>query len=139
MEWKNGLPGQMEWNQMDLARRASLDLALRFAVSVLDQNGCVGPAGKRATTSTRSSWPMSSGSKPPTPKRILDLLEPVIGKENIRAQVTADVDFSLTEATAEEFRPTRRQCAGDRPQRAAQRDRARRCRFRAHRGSRRPE
>lgn len=38
-------------------------------------------------------------------KRIADLLEPVIGRDNLRATVTADVDFSQSEATSEEFRP----------------------------------
>ncbi len=38
-------------------------------------------------------------------RRILDLLEPVVGKQNVKAQVTADVDFSQTEATSEEHRP----------------------------------
>jgi flagellar M-ring protein FliF len=38
-------------------------------------------------------------------QRIRDLLEPVVGHENLRAQVTADIDFSLVESTAEEFRP----------------------------------
>ncbi|HIV70013.1 MAG TPA: flagellar M-ring protein FliF [Candidatus Aquabacterium excrementipullorum] len=38
-------------------------------------------------------------------QRIRDLLEPVVGKENLRAQVTADLDFSQVESTAEEFKP----------------------------------
>ena len=38
-------------------------------------------------------------------KRILDLLEPVVGRGNVRAQVTADVDFSQSEQTSEQHRP----------------------------------
>ena len=38
-------------------------------------------------------------------KRILELLEPVVGRDNLRASVTADIDFSQTEATSEEFKP----------------------------------
>jgi flagellar M-ring protein FliF len=38
-------------------------------------------------------------------QRIRDLLEPVVGKDNLRAQVTADLDFSQVESTAEEFKP----------------------------------
>ena len=38
-------------------------------------------------------------------RRILDILEPVVGRQNVKAQVTADVDFSQTEATSEEHRP----------------------------------
>lgn len=38
-------------------------------------------------------------------QRVRDLLEPVVGKDNLRAQVTADVDFSQIESTAEEYKP----------------------------------
>ena len=38
-------------------------------------------------------------------KRILELVEPIVGHDNLRASVTADVDFSQTEATSEEFKP----------------------------------
>ena len=38
-------------------------------------------------------------------QRILDLLEPLVGRQNVRAQVTADVDFSVTDQTVEQFRP----------------------------------
>jgi flagellar M-ring protein FliF len=38
-------------------------------------------------------------------KRIADLLEPIVGRDNLRATVTADVDFSQSEATSEEYRP----------------------------------
>ncbi|MCB1997134.1 MAG: flagellar M-ring protein FliF [Burkholderiaceae bacterium] len=38
-------------------------------------------------------------------QRVLELLEPVVGRGNLRATVTADVDFSQVESTAEEYRP----------------------------------
>ncbi|HQZ06887.1 MAG: flagellar M-ring protein FliF [Rhodoferax sp.] len=38
-------------------------------------------------------------------RRILDILEPIVGKGNARAQVTADIDFSQTESTSESHRP----------------------------------
>jgi flagellar M-ring protein FliF len=38
-------------------------------------------------------------------KRIFDLLEPVVGRENLRSTVSADMDFSQVESTAEEYRP----------------------------------
>ncbi len=38
-------------------------------------------------------------------KRILDILEPIVGAGNVRARVTADVDFSLQESTAETYKP----------------------------------
>jgi flagellar M-ring protein FliF len=38
-------------------------------------------------------------------KRIQQLLEPVVGASNLRATVTADIDFSQSEATSEQFKP----------------------------------
>jgi flagellar M-ring protein FliF len=38
-------------------------------------------------------------------RRILDILEPVVGRENVRAQVTAELDFSQTESTSESHKP----------------------------------
>ena len=38
-------------------------------------------------------------------RRILDILEPVVGRNNVKAQVTADVDFTQTESTSEQHRP----------------------------------
>ncbi|MDA7415233.1 flagellar basal-body MS-ring/collar protein FliF [Xenophilus arseniciresistens] len=38
-------------------------------------------------------------------RRIMDILEPIVGRQNVKAQVTADVDFSKTEATSEEHKP----------------------------------
>jgi flagellar M-ring protein FliF len=38
-------------------------------------------------------------------KRVLDLLEPVLGRDNVRASVTADVDFSQVMKTDEAYRP----------------------------------
>lgn len=38
-------------------------------------------------------------------QRIMDILEPVVGRKNVKAQVTAEVDFSQTESTSESHRP----------------------------------
>jgi len=38
-------------------------------------------------------------------RRILDILEPVVGRGNVRAQVTAELDFSQTESTSESHKP----------------------------------
>lgn len=38
-------------------------------------------------------------------KRVLDLLEPIVGRDNLRASVTADIDFAQVESTAEEYKP----------------------------------
>jgi len=45
-------------------------------------------------------------------RRILDILEPIAGKGNVRAQVTADVDFTQTESTSESHRPNQTPDAG---------------------------
>jgi flagellar M-ring protein FliF len=41
--------------------------------------------------------------------RILAILEPVVGRDNVRAQVTADVDFTSTEQMAELYKPNAKQ------------------------------
>ena len=38
-------------------------------------------------------------------KRVMDILEPVVGKGNVRATVTTEVDFTQSESTSEQFRP----------------------------------
>lgn len=38
-------------------------------------------------------------------RRILEILEPVVGKDNVKAQVSAELDFSQTEQTSEQHRP----------------------------------
>ena len=38
-------------------------------------------------------------------KRIMEILEPVVGRQNVKAQVSAEVDFSQTESTSESHRP----------------------------------
>lgn len=38
-------------------------------------------------------------------RRVMDILEPLLGRQNVRAQVTADVDFSQSEQTSETHNP----------------------------------
>ena len=38
-------------------------------------------------------------------RRIMEILEPVVGRNNVKAQVSAELDFSRTESTSEQFRP----------------------------------
>ena len=38
-------------------------------------------------------------------QRILDILEPIVGRANVKAQVTAELDFSQTESTTESHKP----------------------------------
>ena len=44
-------------------------------------------------------------------KRIVELLEPVVGPDNLRASVTAEVDFSQSESTSELFKPNQGEAA----------------------------
>ena len=37
--------------------------------------------------------------------RIVELLEPIVGKGHVRAQVSAELDFTQTESTAEQYKP----------------------------------
>lgn len=77
------------------------------AVSVLDQTGALlsqtgaDPATGLDGQQLQYKQQVEAGLN----KRIFDLLEPVVGRDNLRSTVTADVDFSQTEATAEEYRP----------------------------------
>jgi flagellar M-ring protein FliF len=77
------------------------------AVSVLDQTG---------TLLTESADRNPQGLDPTQlqyinqveavfQKRIQALLEPVVGRENLRATVAADIDFSQSEATSELYKP----------------------------------
>jgi flagellar M-ring protein FliF len=78
------------------------------AVSVLDQSGALltrsGDAGQNAGLDAQQLQYVSQieGSYA---KRIYELLEPIVGHDNLRATVAADIDFSQTEATSEEFKP----------------------------------
>lgn len=45
-------------------------------------------------------------------KRIMDILEPVVGRNNVKAQVTAELDFSRMEQTSEQYRPNQTPDAG---------------------------
>ncbi len=77
------------------------------AVSVLDQTGALLTNGDSAHGSGLDAQQLQYVSQIETgyTKRIFDLLEPIVGRDNLRASVTADVDFSQTEATSEEFKP----------------------------------
>ena len=78
------------------------------AVSVLDQTGALlttagdsQPSAGLDAQQLQYINQIESGFA----KRIFDLLEPIVGRDNLRATVAADVDFTQSEATSEEFRP----------------------------------
>ena len=72
-------------------------------------------------------------------RRILDLLEPVVGRDNLRAQVNAEIDFSQSEATHEEFKPNQGGARGGSAQRATQRIEQRRSAAALRRSGRRKQ
>ncbi|MEY4561078.1 MAG: hypothetical protein RLZZ618_355 [Pseudomonadota bacterium] len=78
------------------------------AVSVLDQTGALissAPDANSGAGLDAQQLQYVNQIESSYNKRILDILEPVVGRDNLRAQVTADVDFSQTESTSEEFQP----------------------------------
>jgi len=78
------------------------------AVSVLDQTGALlTSSGDGKPTAGLDAQQLQYVNQIETgySKRILELLEPIVGRDNLRATVAADIDFSQTEATSEEFRP----------------------------------
>jgi flagellar M-ring protein FliF len=78
------------------------------AVSVLDQTGTLLTGGADATRGAgldASQLQYVNQVESGYAKRIFELLEPIVGKDNLRATVAADIDFSQTEATSEEFKP----------------------------------
>jgi flagellar M-ring protein FliF len=77
------------------------------AVSVLDQSGTLLSGEGAAATNGMDAQQLQYINNIETlyTKRILDILEPVVGRDNLRAQVSADIDFSQTESTSEEFKP----------------------------------
>ena len=78
------------------------------AVSVLDQTGALLTSngdGNPSAGLDAQQLQYVSQIETGYSKRIFDLLEPIVGRDNLRATVTADIDFSQTEATSEEFKP----------------------------------
>jgi len=78
-------------------------------VTIIDQNGKMLTSGSGDKSSTlgldSSQLEYLHEVEQSYAKRIEDILAPIMGVENIRAQVAADLDFSQTEQTAETYRP----------------------------------
>ena len=82
------------------------DLA-RSAVSVLDDTGKLlssSPDGNNSAFDAQQLQYVQMLEQQYT-RRIMDILEPVMGRDNIKAQVSAEVDFTQTESTSEQHRP----------------------------------
>src|SRR5690606_39440575 len=75
------------------------------AVSIVDQDGHLlsALAGEAGMDSSRRNFVADIEQR--TVQRILTLLNPIVGTGNVRAQVSATVDFSQREQTSEVYRP----------------------------------
>lgn len=77
-------------------------------VTVIDQNGNMLTSGANAGVHTgldSSQLEYLRQVEQDYVRRIEGIISPITGANNIRAQVTADLDFSMTEQTAETYRP----------------------------------
>ncbi|HEX2519280.1 MAG TPA: flagellar basal-body MS-ring/collar protein FliF [Castellaniella sp.] len=75
------------------------------SVSIVDQDGHLlsTPGGTAGMDSTRRNFINDIEQR--TTQRILTLLNPIVGQGNVRAQVSATVDFAQREQTSETYRP----------------------------------
>ncbi|MFN9030532.1 MAG: flagellar basal-body MS-ring/collar protein FliF [Betaproteobacteria bacterium] len=76
-------------------------------VSVVDQHGnlMASPRDGNAAGLDAAQLDYVGRIESETIRRIEDILEPILGRGNVRAQVTADVDFSQVENVAEIYAP----------------------------------
>lgn len=90
-----------------LVSRAVPDLSPQ-AVSIIDQDGnllTTSPDGDGRQELTQQQRKHVLDLEQSLHKRVNQILEPALGKENLRATVTAEVDFNQVETTSEAFRP----------------------------------
>jgi flagellar M-ring protein FliF len=75
-------------------------------VSVIDQNGAL-LSGKEGSANgldpTQTGYVRKLEAE--YNRRIIDIVGSMVGPNNVRAQVTADIDFTQSESTAETYRP----------------------------------
>jgi flagellar M-ring protein FliF len=87
---------------------ASVPQLLSSNVTVIDQNGTMLSQIKSKLTEAgldQAQIKYVRDLEDSIGKRIEDILKPVLGGENYKVQVAADVDFSQSEQTAETYRP----------------------------------
>lgn len=75
------------------------------SVSVLDQSGNLFAAVADGSSLNPQQLSYVQELESTYIRRIQDILEPIVGRDNVRAQVTAEVDFSQSESTAETYKP----------------------------------
>ena len=83
------------------------------AVSVIDQRGSLlsGPGEDAAKSLDEQQLQYVQQIEASYLKRVQEILEPLVGRDNLRATVTAELDFTQSEATQEQYRPNQ----GDQP------------------------
>jgi flagellar M-ring protein FliF len=82
------------------------------AVSVIDQQGNLlsgNNGNKGAGTLDANQLSYIAQIEANYSKRIQDLLEPIVGRANVRAQVSAELDFSESDTLAESYKPNQNQ------------------------------
>jgi flagellar M-ring protein FliF len=78
------------------------------SVSVLDQTGALlsGPQGDTSAQGLDAQQlQYVQQVEANYLKRVVEILEPVVGRDNLRATVAAELDFSQSEATSEAYKP----------------------------------
>jgi flagellar M-ring protein FliF len=76
-------------------------------VSIIDQNGALLSQRRDGTDGGLDPTQLSyvKQVEQATIQRITDILEPIVGRSNLRVQVTADIDFTRNESVAESYKP----------------------------------
>jgi flagellar M-ring protein FliF len=76
-------------------------------VTVVDQQGrlLTRPEGSEEVVETTRRFDHTKRVEQSYIDRIKDILTPIVGAEGVKAQVTADMDFTQTEQTSESFNP----------------------------------
>lgn len=78
-------------------------------VSIVDQKGnLLSGNGDDPLGSSNEQLKYTRSLEQEYTQRIIDILTPIVGPDNIRAQVTADLDFTMIETTEEAFDPASR-------------------------------
>lgn len=75
------------------------------SISVLDQSGSLFASVTDGSSLNPQQLSYVQELESAYIRRIQDILEPIVGRDNVRAQVTAEVDFSQSESTAETYKP----------------------------------
>jgi flagellar M-ring protein FliF len=76
-------------------------------VTVVDQNGTLlsSPEDEEQFALTAKQFEYQREIERSYSQRIEDMLIPIVGAGRVRARVTADVDFTMTESTSEDYNP----------------------------------